>query len=108
GQYLVASVSDAHDELLDAIVRLLWLLDRPRDRKVLVPLVKREILWRLPTGDQGEVVRQLGLADSSLSHIRRSRRGPGSPDRSGRRRRARLGFVCRLGPGRAPGWRGGR
>jgi aldehyde dehydrogenase (NAD+) len=28
-------------------VRLLWLLDRPRDRKALVPLVKREILWRL-------------------------------------------------------------
>jgi NADPH2:quinone reductase len=42
-------------------------------------------------------VRQLGLADSCG---RRSRRGPGSPDRSGRRRRARLGFVCRLGPGR--------
>jgi AraC-like DNA-binding protein len=66
------AVSDAPDELLDAIVRLLRLLDRPRDRKALVPLVKGEILWRLMTGEQGEVVRQLGLADSSLNHIRRA------------------------------------
>jgi AraC-like DNA-binding protein len=66
------AVSDAPGELLDAIVRLLRLLDRPRDRKALVPLVKSEILWRLMTGDQGDLVRQLGLADSSLSHIRRA------------------------------------
>jgi AraC-like DNA-binding protein len=66
------AVSDAPDELLDSIVRLLRLLDRPRDRKVLVPLVRREILWCLMTGEQGEVVRQLGLADSSLTHIRRA------------------------------------
>ena len=66
------AVSDTPDELLDAIVRLLRLLDRPRDRKALAPLVKREILWRLMTGDQGDVVRQLGLADSSLTHIRRA------------------------------------
>ncbi len=66
------AVSDAPDELLDAIVRLLRLLDRPRDRKALAPLFKREILWRLMTGEQGEVVRQLGLADSSLNHITRA------------------------------------
>jgi AraC-like DNA-binding protein len=65
-------VSEAPAELLDAVVRLVRLLDRPRDRGVLVPLVKREILWRLMTGEQGAVVRQLGLADSSLSHIRRA------------------------------------
>jgi AraC-like DNA-binding protein len=66
------AVTDAPDELLDAIVRLLRLLDRPRDRRILVPLVKREILWRLMTGEQGDIVRQLGLADSSLTHIRRA------------------------------------
>jgi len=66
------AVSEAPDELLDAISRLLRLLDRPRDRKVLVPLVKREILWWLMTGEQGDVVRQLGLADSSLTHIGRA------------------------------------
>jgi AraC-like DNA-binding protein len=66
------TVSDAPDELLDAVVRLLRLLDQPRDRKALAPLFKREILWRLITGEQGDVVRQLGLSDSSLSHIRRA------------------------------------
>ncbi|HVV18233.1 MAG TPA: AraC family transcriptional regulator [Pseudonocardiaceae bacterium] len=66
------AVSDATDELVDAVVRLLRLLDRPRDRRTLAPLVKREIVWRLMTGDQGDVVRQLGLAGSSLSHITRA------------------------------------
>ena len=66
------AVSDAPDELLDAVVRLLRLLDRPGDRKALAPLFKREILWRLMTGEQGDAVRQLGLADSSLSHIERA------------------------------------
>ncbi|GAB4050898.1 AraC family transcriptional regulator [Catellatospora paridis] len=66
------AVSDAPDELLDAVIRLLRLLDRPRDAAVLAPLIKREILWRLITGEQGSVVRQLGLADSSLTHVARA------------------------------------
>jgi AraC-like DNA-binding protein len=66
------AVSDASDELLDAVIRLLRLLDQPRDRAVLAPLVKREIFWRLITGEQGEIVRQLGLADSSLAHAARA------------------------------------
>ncbi|MFJ4829125.1 AraC family transcriptional regulator N-terminal domain-containing protein [Streptomyces sp. NPDC088747] len=66
------AVSDAPVPLLDAVVRLLRLLDEPRDRTVLAPLVKREILWRLITGEQGDNVRQLGLADSGLSHIARA------------------------------------
>jgi AraC-like DNA-binding protein len=63
------AVSDAPAELVDAAVRMLRLLDHPRDIPVLAPLIKREILWRLITGEQGAVVRQLGLADSSLSHV---------------------------------------
>lgn len=66
------AVSDAPDELLGAVVRLLRLLDQPGDMTVLAPLVKREILWRLITGEQGAIVRQLGLADSSLAHIARA------------------------------------
>ncbi|MEU4791989.1 AraC family transcriptional regulator [Micromonospora tulbaghiae] len=65
-------VSDAPDELVDAVIRLLRLLDRPRDVAVLAPLVKREILWHLLTGEQTGAVRQLGLADSSLSHVARA------------------------------------
>ncbi|MFJ3284104.1 AraC family transcriptional regulator N-terminal domain-containing protein [Streptomyces sp. NPDC086669] len=66
------AVSTASDALLDAVVRLLRLLDEPRDRDVLAPLVKREILWRVITGEQGVTVRQLGLADSGLSHVSRA------------------------------------
>jgi AraC-like DNA-binding protein len=66
------AVSDAGDELIDAVIRLLRLLDTPRDRDVLAPLVIREILWRVITGDQGGTVRQLGLADSGLTQIARA------------------------------------
>ncbi|WP_433559628.1 AraC family transcriptional regulator [Pseudonocardia xinjiangensis] len=66
------AVNDAPAALVDAVIRLLSLLDQPRDIAVLAPLIKREILWRLITGEQGAVVRQLGLADSSLSHIARA------------------------------------
>ncbi|MEU6065062.1 AraC family transcriptional regulator [Streptomyces sp. NPDC047082] len=66
------TVSDASDEFLDAAVRLLRLLDQPRDREMLAPLIKREILWRLITSEQGATVRQIGLADSKLSQIARA------------------------------------
>jgi len=65
-------VSSASRELLDAVVRLLRLLDQPRDRDVLAPLIRREILWWLIVGEQGAAIRQLGLADSNLSHIGRA------------------------------------
>jgi AraC-like DNA-binding protein len=66
------AVSDASPELLDAVVRLLRLFDRPGDLTVLGPLVIREILWRLITGEQGALVRQLGLADSNLALVARA------------------------------------
>jgi AraC-like DNA-binding protein len=66
------AVSDASPELLDALVRMVRLLDHPADAPVLAPMLKREILWRLITGPQGAMVRQIGLADSSLTHIGRA------------------------------------
>ncbi|MFY1674825.1 AraC family transcriptional regulator [Plantactinospora sp. WMMB334] len=66
------AVSDAPVELVDAAVRMLRLLERPRDIPVLAPLIKREILWRLITGEQGAAVRQLGLASSSVAHVSRA------------------------------------
>ncbi len=59
-------------KLLDPIVRLLRLLDRPDDRNVLAPMIEREILWRLLTGPFGATVAQVGLADSNLTHISRA------------------------------------
>ncbi|GGV77124.1 MULTISPECIES: helix-turn-helix domain-containing protein [Streptomyces] len=55
-----------------AIVRLLRLLDRPSGRKILAPLVKKEILGLLLRGVQGAMIRQLGPADSTLAHISRA------------------------------------
>ncbi len=56
-------------ELIEAVARLLRLLDRPRDLAVLAPLVEREILWYLLSGDQGAVVREVVLTDGRLSRI---------------------------------------
>ena len=43
----------------------------PQDAAVLAPLIEQEILWRLLTGPHGDVVRQIGLADSDLALIGR-------------------------------------
>lgn len=66
------AVSDAPAALLDAVLRMVRLLDEPGDQAMLAPLLKREILWRVVTGEQGATVRQLGLPDSSLSHVARA------------------------------------
>ena len=64
-------VSDAAADLLDPVVRLLRFVERPEDLAVLGPGVQREILWRLLTGQQGSIIRQIGLADGSLTHVAR-------------------------------------
>src|SRR6185312_14998464 len=66
------AVSDASPALLDAIGRLLALLDSPDDAAALAACVEREVLWRLVTGPQGATVRQIGLADSRLAHLARA------------------------------------
>jgi len=68
-QYGGLVVSDATPELLDPVVRLLRIADRPDDVRVLGPGIRREILWRLLTGEQGALVQQIGLADGMLAHI---------------------------------------
>ncbi|MDF3307013.1 AraC family transcriptional regulator [Rhodococcus sp. T2V] len=62
----------ADDDLLDAAARMLRLLDHPADAPVLAPLVEQEILWRLLTGPHGSTARQIGVADSDLSHVSRA------------------------------------
>jgi AraC-like DNA-binding protein len=62
----------AEPELLDAATRLLRLLDHPADAPVLGPLIEQEILWRVLSGPLGDALRQIGLADSRLSHVSRA------------------------------------
>ena len=64
------AVGQASERLLDAAIRMLRLLDTPRDIPALAPLIERELLWLVMSGEQGATVRQLGLADSSLSRVR--------------------------------------
>jgi AraC-like DNA-binding protein len=58
-------------DLLDALLRLLRLMDRPGDAAVLAPLIEREILYRLLRGPQGPMLRQVALADSRLAQVAR-------------------------------------
>ena len=62
----------ASPDLLDAAARMLRLLDRPADAPVLAPLIEQEILWRVLSGPLGDALRQIGLADSDLSHVSRA------------------------------------
>jgi AraC-like DNA-binding protein len=66
------AVAGADAPLLDALARLAGLLDARRDVPVLAPLYRREVLWRLMTGPQGAVVRQIGLAEGNLAPITRT------------------------------------
>ena len=65
-------VSDASDDLVDAVVRLLRLAEHPRDFAVLGPAAEREIHWRLMNGPHAATVRRIGLAGSRVSLVGRA------------------------------------
>ncbi len=58
--------------LLDAVVRLVRLLDQPRDANVLAPLVLREIHYRALSGELGARLRELCIVDSQIQRIARA------------------------------------
>ncbi|MFC7674633.1 AraC family transcriptional regulator N-terminal domain-containing protein [Mycolicibacterium sp. GCM10028919] len=66
------TTGDADVDLLDAVARMLRLLDRPDDAAVLASLIEREILWRVLTGPLGPTLRQIGSADGNLAHVSRT------------------------------------
>ncbi|MFT4171873.1 MAG: AraC family transcriptional regulator [Rhodocyclaceae bacterium] len=55
--------------LLDALLRLLRLLDTPADIPILAPMIKREIVYRLLTHGPGAHLRQIALHDSQANRI---------------------------------------
>jgi AraC-like DNA-binding protein len=65
-------VHAASPPLLDALGRLVSLLDQPDDVRILRPLLEREILWRLLSGPHGPMLREVGMADSRASRIGRA------------------------------------
>lgn len=64
-------VSRMDPGLLDAVGRLVGLLDRPGDAPVLAPMIRREIVWRLLAGEHGAMVRQIALKDGRLGRVQR-------------------------------------
>jgi AraC-like DNA-binding protein len=65
-------VSPLDVNLLDAIVRLVRLLDSPAEARVLMPLITREIIYRLLVGEQGGRLRHLALLGGYTPHIARA------------------------------------
>ncbi len=58
--------------LLEAVLRLLRLLDTPEHLPVLAPLALREILYRVLTGELGAALRRLARAESHGQRIARA------------------------------------
>jgi AraC-like DNA-binding protein len=58
--------------LLDAVVRLVRLLEAPVDAKVLAPLITREIIYRLLLGERGGQLRRMAGQDGDSHHIARA------------------------------------
>lgn len=57
--------------ILDAMTRLVQLLDSPMDARMLAPLIQREILYRALVGEMGPRMREFVSADSQSHRISR-------------------------------------
>src|SRR5438552_4064474 len=65
-------LSPVEPRLLDAVGRLVALLDSPRDIAALAPLVLREVTYRVLTGPQGSRLRQVAAAGAPGERIARA------------------------------------
>ncbi len=59
-------------DLLDAILRLMRLLDKPSEATFLLPLIKREIIFRLLKGEQSGRLRQIATVGGHSHRIARA------------------------------------
>lgn len=66
------AVSPVDVDLLDAVVRLVRLLDAPENAPILLPLITREIVYRLLIGEQGVRLRHLALVNGYTTRIARA------------------------------------
>lgn len=55
--------------LLDALLRLIRLLDTPKDIAVLAPLIRREIMYRLLRGPQGYRLYEIAMSSSQTHRV---------------------------------------
>lgn len=66
------SISPLSHDMLDAVLRLVRLLDTPADIPMLAPLIERELLYRLIISDQGARLRQIAMNGSQTQQIARA------------------------------------
>jgi len=66
------NVSPLDASLLDAVVRLVRLLDTPAEAPFLAPLITREIVYRLLMGEQGDRLRHIAVQGSHTHRIARA------------------------------------
>ena len=66
------NVSPLDAGLLDAVVRLVRLLDTPAEATFLLPLITREIVYRLLMGEQSERLRHIALQGDHTHRIARA------------------------------------
>ena len=62
-------VSKTEASLLDAVTRLVRLLDTPTDIKVIDPLIVKEIIYRVLQGEHGGMLKQIAIEGSSTHQI---------------------------------------
>lgn len=63
------TVNQTSSVLLETLVRLLQLLDTPKDIPVLAPLITREILYRVLQSKQGALIQQFAIIGSHVYNI---------------------------------------
>lgn len=63
------NTGEADAELIGALERLFELVDRPKEAKVMMPLLEREIHFRMLMAQHGGMLRQLLQRDSQASRI---------------------------------------
>lgn len=66
------AVSQHSNEILQASLRLIGLLDRPDDIAVMATLIKRELYYRLLQGEHGALLRQFATHGTNLAQIGRA------------------------------------
>jgi len=66
------SVATVTPELMDAWVRMLGLIERPRDIPALAPVYEREILYRVLQGPHGQLLHDVATPESALGRVRRA------------------------------------
>lgn len=66
------ALSPVGAEVLDPLLRLVRLLDSPGDLPLLAPLIERELIYRLLTGEQGTRLAQIATAGGQGQQIARA------------------------------------